>query len=54
MSSSGEELCDMHNEERQAEPSLTQMLQALLVDCKEERHWERVCHEQELAQHKEE
>ena len=48
----------MHNEDRQAEPSLTQMLQALLqallADCEEERRWERVRHEQELAQHKEE
>ena len=44
----------MHNEDRQAEPSLTQMLQALLVDHEEERHWERVHHEQELAQRKEE
>ena len=51
---SGDELSDMHNEDRQAEPSLTKMLQALLADCEEERHWERVHHEQELAQRKEE
>ena len=51
---SGDELSDMHNEDRQAEPSLTQMLQALLVDCEEERCWKRVHHEQELAQCKEE
>ena len=30
------------------------MLQALLADREEERHWERVHHEQELAQRKEE
>ena len=51
---SGDELSDMHNDDRQAEPSLTQMLQALLADLEEERCWERVCHEQELAQRKEE
>ena len=51
---SGDELSDMHNEDRQAEPSLIQMLQALLVDCEEERRWERVRHEQEMAQCKEE
>lgn len=33
---------------------ITQMLQALLVDCEEERCWERVCDQQELAQRKEE
>ena len=27
---SGDELSDMHNEDRQAEPSLTQMLQAFV------------------------
>ena len=51
---SGDELSDTHNDDRQAEPSLTQMLQALLAECEEERCWERVRHEQELAQHKEE
>ena len=51
---SGNELSDTHNNDKQAEPSLTQMLQALLADHEEERHWERVRHEQELAQHKEE
>ena len=51
---SGDELSDMHNEDRQAEPSLTKMLQALLADCEEQRCWEKVHHEQELAQHKEE
>ena len=54
MSSSDDELSDMHNDDRQVEPSLTQMLQALLVDREEERCWERVCYEQELSQRKEE
>ena len=40
---SGDELSDMHNDDRRAEPSLTQMLQALLADREEERQWERVC-----------
>ena len=53
MSSSGDELSDMHNNDRQAEPSLTQILQASLVDRDEERCWERVRHEQELDQRKE-
>ena len=44
----------MDNNDRQAEPSLTQMLQALLVDCEEERYWERVHHDQKLVQRKEE
>ena len=39
---SGDELSDMNNDGRQAEPSLTQMLQALLADHEEERRWERV------------
>ena len=47
---SGDELSDMHNEDRQGEPSLTQMLQASLADREEERRWEKVSHEQELAQ----
>ena len=51
---SGDELSDANNSNRQAEPSLTQMLQALLVDCEEERRWQRVCHEQELSQRKDE
>ena len=51
---SGDELSDTHNNDRQAEPSLTQMLQALLADREEERRWERERHEQELAQRKEE
>ena len=51
---SDDELSDIHNNDRQAEPSLTQMLQALLADREEERCWERVHHEQELVQHKEE
>ena len=42
---SGDELSDMNNDDRQPEPSLTQMLQALLADREKERHWERVCHE---------
>ena len=51
---SGDELSDINNNDRQAEPSLTQMLQALLVDYEEERYWERVHHDQNLAQRKEE
>ena len=51
---SGDEVSDMNNDDRQAEPSLTQMLQAMLANCEEARCWERVCHEQELAQCKEE
>ena len=34
---SGDELKDMHNDHRQVEPSLTQMLQVLLADHEEER-----------------
>ena len=49
----GDELSDTHNNDRQTEPSLTQMLQALLANREEERRWESVCHEQELAQRKE-
>ena len=37
---SGDELSDTNNGDRQAEPSLTQMLQALLADHEEERRWE--------------
>ena len=33
---------DMNHDDRQAEPSVTQMLQALLTDHEEERFWERV------------
>ena len=51
---SGNELSDTHNDDRQAEPSLTQMLQALLADREEERCRERVHHKQELSQRKEE
>ena len=51
---SGDELSDMNNDGRQAEPGLTQMLQALLADREEEKCWKRVHHEQELAQRKEE
>ena len=51
---SGDELSDTHNGDKQAEPSLTQMLQAFLADHEEERHWKRVRHRQELAQRKEE
>ena len=39
---SGDERSDMHNVDRQAEPTLTQILQALLADHEEERRWERV------------
>ena len=50
-----DELSDTNNNGRlQKEPSLTQMLHALLADCEEERFWERVCYGQELAQLKEE
>ena len=51
---SGDELSVTNNNDRLVDPSLTQMLQALLADHEEERRWERVRHEQELAQHKEE
>ena len=51
---SGDELSDTNNSDRSVEPSLTQMLQALLADHEEERRWKRVHHEIELAQRKEE
>ena len=51
---SGDELSDTNNNDRLVEPSLSQMLQALLADCEKERYWERVRYEQELAQRKEE
>ena len=42
---SADELSDTNNDDRSVEPSLTQILQALLTDRKEERHWERVRYE---------